>query len=80
MTEDKIVVLDHSLTTNKDLNDNKRQFSGIQCVNTAQTEFLWWSLRLPATTTFKVLSVPLENRGAVAENGGCYQCRQCEHS
>ena len=48
----------HRVRSLKDLNDKKRPFSGIQGVNIAQTEFLWWSLRLPATTTLKFFQFP----------------------
>ena len=56
---------------NEELNRKKRPSSGIQGLNVAQTEFLWWTLRLPAIiTTFDfvhVPSVPLEYRGAAAK-------------
>ena len=56
---------------NEELNKKKRPFSGIQGLNVAHTEFLWWTLRLPAIiTTFNfvnVPSVPLEYRGAAAK-------------
>ena len=59
-------------------NDKKRSVAGIQGLNVAQTEFLWWSLRLPAIiTTFNFInvpSVPLEDRGAAAKHGGLCQC------
>ena len=48
----------HRVRSLKDLNDKKRPFSGIQGVNIAQTEFLWWLLRLPATTTLKFFQFP----------------------
>ena len=48
----------HRVRSLKDLNDKKRPFSGIQGVNIAQTEFLWWSLRLPTITTLKFFQFP----------------------
>ena len=46
-----------------------REVNGIKALHVAQTEFVWWSLRLPSIhTTFDFIHVPslaLEHRGAV---------------